>query len=190
MKKVLSIVLGILEFLVIIYIIFITSCILCINKFGFTQFGNYTLVTIDNLRSKYLEESKKGDLIITEYSEDISNGDKIYYYESLTKNYIVKSSKVDEILKGGDQNLYTVEIDGKKESIPDTRVLGIKKNKYHNLGGILSFLKSRIGFLIFVLVPIMFIFIYQIYELVIVIRYDKEDEDDEDKKNKKEIEEL
>ena len=72
---------GFVEIVIIIYVICITACLLSTNKFGFTQFGNTTLLTISNHMEQFLPESKEHDLIIVKGgAEDIEVGDKIYYY--------------------------------------------------------------------------------------------------------------
>ena len=70
-------------------------------------------------------------------------------------------------------------------------MLGKYTSIYHGIGGILSILESKFGFLLLVLLPIMVVFIYQIYEFVLIIKENPvlEDENENDKKDIKEKEE-
>ena len=61
MKNFLKGIWGVLEVLIIIFVIVITSCILCRNKYGYTQFGDYTVVTVDKVIAKHLDLVNQGD---------------------------------------------------------------------------------------------------------------------------------
>ena len=56
-------------------------------------------------------------------------------------------------------------------AVAEERVLGMYKGQsYEKIGGILAFLETTVGFLIFVLLPILVIFMYQLYNLVMLIK--------------------
>ena len=80
MKKVLQFIWSVLEFVIIIYVILMTSILLSKNKYGFTQFGNLTLCTIDLKDERGIVDVKSGDLLLIKNSNDIKVGDIIYYY--------------------------------------------------------------------------------------------------------------
>lgn len=181
---------GFVEVVIIIYVICITACLLSTNKFGFTQFGDTTLLTISDHMEQFLPESKEHDLIIVKGgSEDISVGDKIYYYATADNKYIVKTAHVKEIVsQDGLTALYKLD-DSQSSTIATTRVIGKYSAIYHNIGGILDVLESKIGFLLLVILPILLIFMYQIYALIIVIKYgeDEEVEKQEQKQPRKKV---
>ena len=55
LKKILKWVWEFLEIIIIAYVILITSCILCRNKYNYTEFfEKYTLVTVDVDNQKLL----------------------------------------------------------------------------------------------------------------------------------------
>lgn len=181
---------GFVEVIIIIYVICITACLLSTNKFGFTQFGDTTLLTINEHMEQFLPESKEHDLIIVKGGvEDIGVGDKIYYYATADNKYIVKTAHVKEIVsKDGSTALYKLD-DSQSSTIITTRVIGKYSAIYHNIGRILDILESKIGFLLLVILPILLIFMYQVYALIIVIKYGDEEEPvkEEKKQPKKRI---
>ncbi len=178
MKSVLKTLWNILEVLIIIYVIFLTSCILCRNKFGFTQFGNYTLSSVESTDAKYVENTKSGDLLVVKSSNDIVKGDRLYYYATLNDRYVVRTGIVEKVEKDEYNSLYTIDtlISGDKKAklnVTQTRVLGKYSSTIGSLGSVWKFLQSRLGFLIFVLLPILLVFVYQIYEFIIVLNYER-----------------
>ncbi len=194
MKKFLSGVWGVLEVLIIIYVIIITSCILCRNKYGYTQFGNYTVVSVDKVIAKHLDVVNQGDLFIVKNSDDINKGDIIYYYVPANTEYYINSTSVKSSEDMDDVIIYKTT-NTEKPSVASNRVLGKYTTTYSGLGRVLDVLESRLGFLFLVLLPIMLVFIYQVYQFIIVLKYDEvEDEEEKPKKKetakKEEVEEL
>lgn len=187
MKNFLKVIWGLVEVLIIIYVIAITACLLATNKYGFTQFGDTTLVTIDEFRSAYLEEAQEKDLLIVRGTPSkIEVGDKIYYYGTADNKYTVETAHVKEIINE-DQTAAVYQLDDEDETtIASNRVLGKYSAIYHDIGGILDILESKIGFLLLVILPILLIFMYQIYALIIVVKYGDEDiEREEERKQAK-----
>ena len=75
--------------------------------------------------------------------------------------------------------LYTID-DQYNSTVHSDKVIGKYTSKYHKLGNYFSFLQSRVGFLFFVLLPIMVVFIYQIYDFTIILKYGNENDDHDD----------
>lgn len=178
MRKFFRWVWSFLEFVIIVYVIILTSFLLCKNKYGYTQFGDYTFNNVTLLDEKNIQNTKSGDLLIVKNSNDIQKGDVIYYYAVYHDDYIIKSSPVMEINNDDYSSLYTVDDSG-PVSIVGTRLLGKYANTYSHLGTILSVLESRLGFLFGVLLPIMIVFIYQIYEFAVILHYERIDSKDD-----------
>ena len=181
MKNVLGFIWRVVEVLIIVYVIIITSFILSRNKYNYTQFGDYTLVNVDLLAEKNIKGVKSGDLLIIKNSLDINKGDVIYYYAVREDNYIVKSNEVLEVKSDDYNSLYTIN-DGDNNTIAGTRVLGKYSSIHHKWGSVLSILESKFGFLFLVLLPIMVVFIYQIYEFVLILKENPIHEEVEEKK--------
>lgn len=175
MKNVLKVFLGILEILIIIFAIFMVSTIFLRNKYGYTQFGKNTWIIIDDMNTTELSHFKSGDLVIVKETlfNNINVGDEVYYYDTINEEYIIRTGIVKT--KTGDNRsaLYTFE-ENPQTSISSDRVLGTYSNSYSNWGAVLGFLQSTAGFLIFVILPILVLFIYQVYNLVMILKYDKE----------------
>lgn len=174
---------GFVEIIIVIYVICITACLLSTNKFGFTQFGDTTLLTINEHRASFLPESKEHDLIIVKGGvKDIAVGDKIYYYGTNDNKYIVKTAHVREIIsKDATAAVYRLD-DEQSTTVSTSRVIGKYSAIYHNIGGVLDVLESRIGFLLLVILPILLIFMYQIYSLIVLIKYSDDIEEENNKK--------
>ncbi len=184
MKKVLGFIWGVLEVIIIVYVIFITSCILCRNKYGFTQFGNYTMVSVDKVTAKHVEKLNVGDLFLVKYSDDIDKGDVMYYYVPANSEYYIKSVVVDSKEDMEDVVIYKTT-STEKPSIASSRVLGKYATTYKGMGKVMDILESRFGFLFLVLLPIMVVFIYQVYQFIITLKYDEVEEEEPKKKDSK-----
>lgn len=176
MKKILKGLWGLIELIIIIYVICMTAFLLCKNDYGFTQIGDMTFITInEHLQENLPDEAQKGDLLLVkEGTGNINVGDKIYYYATENNEYVIRSAYVREIVTSDDDMaLYQLD-DEVGTTIATTRVLGKYSAIYHTIGGVLDVLQSRIGFLLLVILPILLIFMYQIYALIIVVKYGEE----------------
>ena len=179
MKKVLHVIWNILEVLIIIYVIALTTVLLAKNKFGFTQLGDYVFTSIESNDVNNIIDTKQGDLLIVKNTSDINKGDVIYYYAVYEDKYIICSDVVKDLQEDDFSALYTID-DQYNTTVHSDKTIGKYVYKYHKLGKYFNFLQSRVGFLFFVLLPIMVVFIYQIYDFAIVVKYDNEDDDHDD----------
>ena len=178
MKKFLRFVWNVVEIIIIIYVIFMTSVLLSKNKYGYTQFGTYTITSINLINERGIEGVEPGDLMIVKNTNNIKVGDVIYYYVVYNETYLVQGAPVVRIESDDYSSLYTINRDGEL-SIASARVLGKERKIYHGLGSVLDVLESKLGFLFLVLLPILVIFIYQIYDLFMIFRYEKVTEKDD-----------
>lgn len=184
--------LYIFEFIIIIYVIVITTFLLFRNKYGYTEVNNTTFVPLKIDTAEYIKDGKEGNLLIVKKTSNLKEGDLIYYYTTEDEQYVVKSDYIKSIFNGDGNKLYTLD-DGVGSTVVSTRVLGKYANQYAGFGTIFSILTSKFGFLFLVLLPIMCIFIYQLYSLIMVLKYEKVEIDSleedlketEDKKEKK-----
>ena len=174
MKKIGKIILKILEIAIIIYVILISTVLLCRNKFGYTQFGEHTIVTMGQKATKYLTNFDKKDLLVFDSIDvsDVKVGTEVYYYAVENEKYVIKYGKILEKTGETSDALYKIEGNGEKD-ISNEKVIGTLEKTYGGIGQILFFLSSRIGFLIFVLLPILVLFIYEIYDFVMDLKYEK-----------------
>ena len=194
MKKIGKIILKVIEVIIILYVILISTVLLCRNKFGYTQFGEKTIVTMGQKDTKYLEGFDKKDLLVFKEVdfEDTKIGDEIYYYAVKNDQYIILKGTITNKTGEYKDAVYSIK-EAKTKEISDEKVLGKLDKTYADVGQILFFLSSRIGFLIFVLLPILVLFIYEIYDFIMDLKYEKVEpvkstekkkDDKEDKKEK------
>lgn len=164
--------LYIFEFIIIIYVIVITTFLLFRNKYGYTEVANTTFVPLKIDTAEYIKDGKEGNLLVVKKTSNLKEGDLIYYYTTEEERYIVKSDYIKSIFNGDGNKLYTLN-DEAGSTVVSTRVLGKYANQYAGFGTIFGLLTSKFGFLFLVLLPIMCIFIYQLYSLIMVLKYEK-----------------
>ena len=190
MKNILHWLWSILEVIIIVYAILITSFLLCRNKYGFTQFGDYTFENVNLVDERNIQGANKGDLLVVKNTNDIKVGDVIYYYAPFNENYIIRSDAVIAIEQDDYSALYTVHRGDADVTVASTRVLGKNPKVWPTIGGILDIVESRVGFLFLVLLPIMIVFIYQVYEFIVILRYEKIEEDTENEEIDDKVEKV
>ena len=72
MKKVLRTIWNILEVLIVVYVIAMTTLLLAKNKFGYTQIGDYVFSSIESNDVNNIIDSKQGDLLIVKNTSDLN----------------------------------------------------------------------------------------------------------------------
>ena len=179
-----------LEVVIIVYVLGITSLILFRNEFGYTQFGDKTLITVDRDMVGDIPDSKNGDLYVVTNNHEYKIGDKIYYYIVLNDKYAVRYGEVAKTRGTGSNTLYFVKYNDETSSVTSSKVIGDSVKKYNGYGKTISFLQGKMAFLFLVLLPIMIVFIYQIYELINIVKYEKVDDVVKKSDKKEDTEEL
>ena len=149
-----------------------TILLLNFNDYGVTQFGNKSLVIInDEIAS---ENYEKGDLVIVEGKkvDKIELGEEIFTYR-------IDSKGIPSIQVGIVGDIY-IEDDAiafeNGETYSMEFVAGVGTESYEHLGTALSIIESQWGFLFIVLVPCFLIFIYEVYSLIVEIKYGAEED--------------
>ena len=176
MKKVLEtikkILIGIIGTAYFIFALIMTILLLNYNDYGVTQFGNKSLVIInDEIAS---ENYEKGDLVIVEGKrvDKIELGEEIFTYR-------IDSRGIPSIQVGIVGDIY-IEDDAiafeNGETYSMEFVAGVGTESYEHLGTALSIIESQWGFLFIVLVPCFLIFIYEVYSLIVEIKYGAEED--------------
>ena len=181
MKKIGSWILGIIEAVIIAYVIFLTGCLLFVNEFGHTQFGKYTLIEVNKGQATLLDNVEEGDLLVIKDGSDIVKGNIIYYYSVINEQYFVKKAMVTEIKDDGFGAMYSIDVANQGETavVNDKKVIGNYVSIHRGLGKILTVLESKIGFLFLVLLPMMCIFIYHVYSFIIILKFEKAEPEEE-----------
>ena len=179
LKKLFQFMWDLVEVLIIIYVIFVTTCILSKNRYGYTNLFGYTLVSVHQEDEAYIKDSKAGNLLVVKNDGNVNKNQYVYYYyadvsDPNNEKYVIRGAFVTDTIKSDGGELYSLK-DKEDPKISKARVLGNYSNQYAVIGGVLEFLETRLGFLFCVLLPIMIVFVYQIYEFVVILNYDKAD---------------
>lgn len=179
LKVIKSIVTSILGFVFFVFALGMTVLLLSYNDYGLSEFGNKTLILMTD--DIYSENYKKGDLVVVEkrgfsrtggYTDVIEQGDEIFAIRvDAYGNAYVEIGVVGKIYE--DEQAISFE-NGSTFGLKF--VLGEAVDTYPNIGGFLSIVESKWGFLFLVLVPCFLIFMYEIYSLIIEIKYGKEED--------------
>lgn len=182
MKILKKILIAILLVIYVPCVLFLTLCLLNYNEYNVTEFGKNTLIIVDD----ELEHFNRGDLAVVykNSNDDIEENDYIFFYESTSSSTIISYAKVEKREDiSREKSIYV--IDGGYEVSSDY-VIGKQSTskKYDKIGTILSMLESRWGFVLFVIFPLLLLFVYEIYSLVIELKSkDKDDKKVVEEKN-------
>ena len=169
--KVLEAIKNFIIFVVVVayfaFALFMTVLLLNYNRFNITQFGNDSLVMINENISN--EAYQKGDLVIVKKVkfEEMEKGQYLFTYRIDNRRVAtIQVGKIGTIYE--EEKAITFE---NGETYSDEFIAGVEVKKYPKIGGILSVIESKWGFLFIVLVPCFLIFIYEVYSLIIEIKY-------------------
>lgn len=152
--------------LYLLFVILNTIFLFTIDDFGSSHFGDTVIFGLNNKVNGY----KKGSLMVTNNDlDDINIDDNILYYDVLNSKREVKMTKVKDIINKKDTTI--VINDGL--FLSDKYLLG--KNiilAIPFIGYLYNLFTGKVGYLIFIVIPIICMFIYQIF------KYRKENEKD------------
>ena len=161
MKKIIG---NIIFIIYAIIAVFVTICLLSYNEFKVTEFGETSLVLIDNeeLQPNY----NKGDLVIVNRDTRIRENDSIFFYNTSADKVEITVANVTNVEKVSNFE-YTYTLEGNM-IISSEYVIGkaSTSKSYAKLGSVLNVLESRYGFLFIIIFPILIIFIYEIYAAI------------------------
>jgi len=167
-----SIILGTLMVVYFIFVIAMTVLLLNFNDYGVTEFGNKSMIIINDEISN--DNYKKGDLVIVnkEKMEKLQVGQELFAYKVDAKgNVSIDLGKIGNLYPEEDAiafengSTYSMEF-----------VAGVPEEKHEKIGTFLSVVESKWGFLFIVLVPSFLIFVYEVYTLIVEIKYGSEED--------------
>lgn len=166
MKSIFNFIKGTLFSVWFIIAIFATVCLLSYNDYQISTFGKYSLIIINNkeLREVYDEDSLV--IVKKDNDENYKVGDKILFYSGNPEvvNFINMGEITDIQLSNGAQSSYY--IGDYKVSYDD--LIGKVNGSivYKKVGLVLSAIESRWGFMFFVILPTIFLAVYEVYSIV------------------------
>lgn len=171
LQKIKSFIVGLLMFIFFAFALSMTILLLNYNKYGVTQFGNTTLVIINDRISS--ETFKKGDLVLVESQKltDLKLGEEIFVYRIENGGSVsIEVGKVGQIYLEEDAVAFE-----NGDIFSNQFVIGTADEIYNDIGTYLAIIESKWGFLFIVLVPCLLIFIYEVYALIVEIKYGTEE---------------
>ena len=171
MKGFLKFIGGILATIYLIIVIILTVFMLNFNDYNVTVLGNKSFIL---MMDEKLEGYKKGDLLIVEkkINDEINIGDMAFFYETDTvkKEVNINLGKVINKRKITDEET-TFTMEGNVEFSSEYVIGTTNTTKaYSGIGGVISVLESRWVFLLLVVLPILFIFLYEIYAIALEVK--------------------
>ena len=173
LKFIKNFIVGVLMVIFFTFAISITVLLLNYNKYGLTQFGDTTFVTIkDDFTS---DTFKKGDLVLVKSRrlDKLELGEEIFVYRIISSNKVlVEVGKIGQIYLEEDAISFE-----NGDIFSNEFIIGTADKTYDKVGTYLSIIESKWGFLFIVLIPCLLIFIYEIYALIVEIKYGEEEND-------------
>ena len=156
----------------VITAIIVTVFLLNYNEYGVTKMGDKTYITVTG--NELAPNYKEGDLLVVENksNDDISENDYVFFYEeSNEKNTVIISlARVVSKRRVTDTET-TFKLEGDVDYSGEYVIGSVDHTKvYHGWGSVLAALESRWVFLGFVILPILFIFLYELYEFAIEVK--------------------
>ncbi len=170
LKVIKNIVVGILLVAFFAFAIAMTVLLLNRNKFGVTEFEKTTMIMVNDEISS--DNYKKRDLVLVEKRklEKIEIGDEIFVYKTEKNGGVsIDVGLVGEVYLDDDAVAFENGATYSSEYI-----VGEASKIYPDIGGYLSIILSKWGFLFIILVPSLMIFIYELYAIVVEVKYGKE----------------
>ena len=117
---------------------------------------------------------RAGDLIVIRKCDPakLEEGDIITFHTIINNEYALNTHRIAEIQDMGGVRSYVTKGDNNAiadvHMIADGDIVGKFVTKLPGVGKVMSFLSSRIGFLVVIVLPLLVFFIYQVYHLITV----------------------
>jgi len=177
MKKVFSIIKGLIVSVWLLFAIITTILLISFNEFSVSEVGNYSVFIIDNER---LEPTfKEHDLVIVKKvaQNKYKEGDYAFFYlENPADEVFINYGKITKIQTAdhAEASYYF----GEKDIVAHSKMIGLanKAIVYHGWGLVLSIFESKWGFMFLVIFPTIFAIVYEIYSIIEEAKEDRHEE--------------
>ncbi len=153
--RALNIIWNVIQVVIIVYVISIITFMFFSNQYGYSQIGKYVF-DVDN-----------NEFLVIKKTNNIKKGDLVFYYDIVKEKYKIVYSNVNTI---NEDKTYTLD---NGERLTSSRIIGKSNRKIPVIGFILNIVKEKVYFLLFVLLPILIVFVYQVYKFIIGINFEK-----------------
>ncbi|MDD2377688.1 MAG: signal peptidase I [Bacilli bacterium] len=174
-KKVLSVILNILLWLVIIIAAVVTIISLNTREKGVSNVAGYIPFSIQSDSMK--PELSTGDLIITKKYDGetkLKEGDIISYFTIEQDKKIIITHRITQVIDVNGMISYVTKGDNNDAVDPTQVVAGDIISVYDDfriakIGYALTFLKSKVGFFVCIILPLFGFFVYQLYGFIMLL---------------------
>ena len=165
--------------------VFTTICLLSFNDYKISEFGDNSLVLVTN--NELNPDFNNGDLVIVNSGNKskINIGDNVFYYGANEDNMeVIYAPVIDKEIVSSREITFTV---GEGHKVSSQYVLGTQKNVtvIPIVGGILSVIESKWGFLFLIVFPSLIAFLYELTVVYSEVKELKKEEKKEESKKSK-----
>lgn len=199
MKKVLGTIVNVLAWIVLIFALLITILV-------FTSERNNGVPNLFGIMPMTVESDsmnptfKKGDLIFVKQVDlfELKKDDVITFYAIVDNTRIKNTHRIVEINEEGKTRTFITRGDNNpvndESRVSASDIIGKwTGTKLAGFGNVLSFLRSKTGFFICIVIPMAIFFLFELYKFIVVLieaKKPKISEEDEEAIKKKAIEEY
>lgn len=178
--------------IVIIVALFLTWMTLSIKKYGYPNMLGYAIMSVEN--DEMAPTFVKGDIIVSKVTDNkiYKENDVITFLEETEEDTLIyKTRRVESIINLNDEDVYVTKGDNniavdEFQVNPNKIVAQYEGLKISFLGTVLSYLRTKMGFFICIIIPLLLFFIYQLYKFImLVIEYSHDEEEEEEKEEVK-----
>ena len=179
MKKVFKILGNILLTIIILVAVAMTFASLNTNDKGLPEIGGYILL---NIQTGSMEPTiKKGDMILTKTVENIDKlqkDDIVSFIAKEQDTVIIKTHRITMVNNNNGLVSYVTKGDANDtvdtEELQPLSVVSVYDNvRIPLIGAVFSFLSGRLGFFLFIVLPLFVLFVYQLYKFIATIVEEK-----------------
>ena len=173
-RNVVGIVVNVLLWIVIVIAALFTIFTLATKGDGTSTIGGYIPMTVlsDSMKPEFAE----GDLILVKKPEsghEFQLGEIVSFYTIIEGQSVINTHRIVEIVDNDGLRRYVTKGDANstvdEKTIIDGDIIGISSGKVPVLGPLFKILKSKVGFLVIIILPLLAFFIYQAYNLILVM---------------------
>lgn len=180
-KKTTKIIVNVILWIFLVLALAITVFAFIANASGksYPKIGNKCLLCVESESMTGKEGFYKGDLIICDVltgdqRKDLKEGDVITFYMNIEGNEELNTHRIIKVENDGVLLKFTTHGDnnpeGYNETVYESRVEAKWTGKrIAGLGAVMGFLRSSVGFLVCIVLPLAAFFIYELVVLILTI---------------------
>lgn len=174
-KKILKVILDIIIWVVIITAAAVTLITLTSREKGVSNIAGYIPL---NIQTGSMEPTiMTGDLIITkEYDgkTPLEEGKIIAFFSVEGDTTIIKTHRIKSVYNINGMTYYVTQGDNNisedSQQVAPGDIISVYDDvKFSHLGKVLTFLKTKVGFFVCIIIPLAAFFIYQVYKFIMVL---------------------